>query len=420
MDFIRGKKAKISFELINNQIFIPVTLNGVKLTFLLDTGAGQTLLFSHQDRDIKLKNVGDIQFFGVGDRDSVMGIKSEGNILKIGTKLQIDSLTCYVIFNDNFNLSPYVGIPVHGIIGYDFFKDHPIKINYTGERITVYRRHQRFHQKTKRFERLYFLMLNQKPYTWGKIRFRERQRTLGLLLDSGYSGTLLFFPDSSYHFQGKQTSIKDYLGHGLGGDVYGIRSRIREFQLANYHFVHPIFDLPSSNSFNYISKSDVVKGLVGAEILRRFTCYFDYPHHVLYLKKNRNYTDPFHTNMSGLEFKHIGMTWEPHKIPVADKKHQHFNQILVTANTRYELELIPMYEILGVRHHSPSYAAGIRKGDRLLSINGRRAGNYSLAELYEIVKGKKGKHLRISVRRNGKKLKFKFELKDPIPFQKEK
>lgn len=48
------KRETISFQLINNLIFIPITVNGVELTFLLDTGVAETLLFSVGDSELVL------------------------------------------------------------------------------------------------------------------------------------------------------------------------------------------------------------------------------------------------------------------------------------------------------------------------------------------------------------------------------
>ncbi|MDG4652641.1 hypothetical protein [Chryseobacterium arthrosphaerae] len=45
-ELINTKKAVIPFKFINNLIFIPININGAELTFLLDTGVSETILFS--------------------------------------------------------------------------------------------------------------------------------------------------------------------------------------------------------------------------------------------------------------------------------------------------------------------------------------------------------------------------------------
>ncbi|MCH9659706.1 MAG: retropepsin-like domain-containing protein, partial [Bacteroidetes bacterium] len=39
------KKDRIQFQFLNNLVIIPVEVNGTKLSFLLDTGVNNTLLF---------------------------------------------------------------------------------------------------------------------------------------------------------------------------------------------------------------------------------------------------------------------------------------------------------------------------------------------------------------------------------------
>jgi hypothetical protein len=52
-----AKKTVIPFKLIANLIFIPVNINGVNLTFLLDTGVAETSIFSLENKEINLQNI---------------------------------------------------------------------------------------------------------------------------------------------------------------------------------------------------------------------------------------------------------------------------------------------------------------------------------------------------------------------------
>lgn len=57
-----GKKATIPFKFINNLIFIPVQINGVDLTFLLDSGVNETILFSLDEREVNFNDIEKIKF----------------------------------------------------------------------------------------------------------------------------------------------------------------------------------------------------------------------------------------------------------------------------------------------------------------------------------------------------------------------
>ena len=117
------QKDKIRFELINNLVVIPVELNGTKLSFILDTGVNSTIVFSLSKEDsIQLNNARAIKLRGLGEGGSITAIKSDNNTIRIGHARDINH-TVYVIFDETFNLSKKMGIPIHGIIGYDLYKN---------------------------------------------------------------------------------------------------------------------------------------------------------------------------------------------------------------------------------------------------------------------------------------------------------
>ena len=85
MAFLKDqKKQKLSFEFINNVIIIPVTLNGKKLSFILDTGARSTILFGDAISDsLQLNNQVMTKIRGLGAGNSVDAIVSKNNRIKI-------------------------------------------------------------------------------------------------------------------------------------------------------------------------------------------------------------------------------------------------------------------------------------------------------------------------------------------------
>lgn len=119
---VNAKKVVIPFKLINNLIFIPITVNGAELTFLLDTGVAETTIFSLENKEMKLSPLESVKFSGLGGNASIMGFKSDHNVGKIGKHFVNDSFTLFIILDQDFNISSHVGIPVNGIIGYHFFK----------------------------------------------------------------------------------------------------------------------------------------------------------------------------------------------------------------------------------------------------------------------------------------------------------
>ena len=81
---IENKKTVIPFRLINNLIFIPVNVNGVELTFLLDSGVTETLLFSLDDKEVSFSDVEKKKFTGLGGNFEIEGLVAINNKVKIG------------------------------------------------------------------------------------------------------------------------------------------------------------------------------------------------------------------------------------------------------------------------------------------------------------------------------------------------
>jgi len=103
-------------------IFIPVKINDEDLTFMLDTGVNQTLLFGLQETEkLSLNNVAKIKFTGLGQNNSVEGLISSNNKMQIEDLTNLDQII-YVILDEDFNISSHVGIPVNGILAMIFLK----------------------------------------------------------------------------------------------------------------------------------------------------------------------------------------------------------------------------------------------------------------------------------------------------------
>ncbi|MEF9477418.1 retropepsin-like aspartic protease [Chryseobacterium sp. 1B4] len=175
-ELINTKKAVIPFKFINNLIFIPITVNGAELTFLLDTGVSEAILFSLENKELKLSNVEKVKFSGLGGSVSIDGLKSERNMGKIGDKIVNTSMSLYIIIDEEFNISPHVGIPVNGVIGYHFFKDHPIYIDYASRKITVYESADLLKKKIKRFEEFPITIEKDKPYLYAGVEMTNEKK----------------------------------------------------------------------------------------------------------------------------------------------------------------------------------------------------------------------------------------------------
>ncbi|MDQ1857698.1 PDZ domain-containing protein [Chryseobacterium sp. WLY505] len=416
-ELVNTKKAVIPFQFINNLIFIPINVNGAELTFLLDTGVSETILFSLENKEVMLSNVEKVKFSGLGGSISIDGLKSERNIGKIGNEIINTSMSLYIIIDEEFNISPHVGIPVNGVIGYHFFKDHPIYIDYSSKKITVYENEDGLQKKIKRFEEFPITIEKDKPYLYGDVEMTNEKKDSKLLIDLGNSDAIWLFPTLIKNFVYNRPNIDDFLGRGFNGDIYGKRSRIHNFYLGKFKFEKPLTAMPDEFSIQHVNMVENRKGSIGGEIMRRFTVVFDYTNKKLYLKKNRYFDDPFHFNMSGLDFKQDGLEWQEDRLKIETQKSAMVTTEVYRDAFQYKFSLKPIFSIAGVRKDSPAYEAGLQKDDKVLTINGAQTSDMTLEKIVELMKSNEGRNITMVILRKNQKLTLRFALEDPIPYQ---
>lgn len=417
-----SKKTVIHFKLINNLIFLPMEINGAKLNFLLDSGVNETILFSLEDKEVNFNNTEKIKFSGLGESMDIEGLKSENNIVTIGKDFRDQNHTVFVILDERINFSSHVGIPVNGIIGYHFFKNHPIDIDYISEKITVYNNSETFKKRSRRYKEFPITIEGNKPYLNSDVEMTNKKVSSKMLLDLGNSDAVWLFPKLIDDFVYNRPNIDDYLGQGFNGDIFGKRSRIHRLYIGDFIFEKPLSAMPDEYSIQNLKLVPNRKGSIGSDILRRFQVIFDYPENKIYLKKNKHFNDPFLFNKSGLDIQQNGMTWQKDLVRITTRKLEQStnesNAIQSTDNFTYNFVLKPKFSIAGCRKDSPCFIAGMKKGDEIITINKKQVGEMNLEKINTILKAEDGTPITFEVLRDNNFSKtFKIILKDPIPYQ---
>jgi len=406
-------KVTIPFKLINNLIFIPIKVNGAELNFLLDTGVEQTILLSLEDKgDVNFFNVKKIKLKGLGSNEAIEGLKSSGNVMDM--KGFIDKQhDLYIVLDENFNFSTHIGIPVNGIIGYHFFKNNLVAIDYAHKKIIIYNDEKKIRKKLMaNFNEIPITIEKNKPYLNTEIAIGQNAATAKLLLDVGNSDALWLFPNEEKQITIPIANFQDYLGRGFSGEIHGNRAKISRINFGKYEFRNPIIAFPDSASIKSVNMVKDRTGSVGAEILKRFNIVFDYRNKKIYIKNNSNFSLPFHYNMSGIELQNEGMQWvqETVKLETVTEKNT-YDSNGNKNDFKYKFSLKPIYLISSIRPNSAAELCGLQKGDAISKINGLPAYKYSLAEINDMLKSEEGKWMTFQVMRNGTELKFKFQLK---------
>lgn len=408
-------KVVIPFKFINNLVFIPIKVNGIELNLLLDSGVEETILFSMEEKkEVSFFNVEKITLRGLGSEDSIEGLKSTSNTLEMKGMKSTNHLL-YIVLDQNFNLSSHVGIPVNGIIGYDFFKSNLVEINYESKRITIYKEAYKNRKRIeKKFQMVPITIERSKPYIVSSIFLNSNEIPVKLLIDIGNSDAVWLFENESKGIKIPDKNFEDYLGKGFSGDIEGKRSQITKFSMSKFEFQNPIIAFPNSTSIKNVKMVINRAGSVGSEILRRFSVVFDYPNQKMFLRKNNNFDSAFSYNKSGIEIQHNGLQWIPETVhlqtvplsrdAVNSKENINSNEF------KYKFVLKPIYIIGNIRKNSPAAISGLKKDDVIVRINKIPAYQYSLEKINSLLKSDEEKWVTFEVERESFFLEFKFKL----------
>lgn len=417
---LNGKKVeKVRFELINNLIVIPLEVNGAKLSFILDSGVTKPILFNLFDQDsLQINEVSEITLRGLGEDGEIKALKSTGNGFQLKQIWNPEQLL-YVVLDEELNFSPALGVPIHGIIGYDLFRDFVVEINYSNKLIKFHDPDFFEPKKNKKTKELPLSIIRRKPYIDGNVLFEENEEVddipVKLMVDTGSSDSVWLFPDEEKGVRIPEANYEDLLGKGLGGKIYGKRTKVKSFDIGGYRMNDAKAAFPNMEAFETFNMVEDRNGSVGGEVLKRFNVTFDYGRNRMLIKKNKYFNDPFQYNISGIDLQHNGVRYIAERI--ADYKgianvdeKSSLGNVQIILDNRTELSVVPEIIVSGIRAGSPAEEAGIREGDIILAVNGKKVHTYKLQEILALLNAKEGKRMRVLIERYGKDVLFSFVL----------
>lgn len=380
------KETQIPFQEINNLIVVSVLLdNLIPLNFLVDTGVRTAILTDRFYSDLLSINYDrKLSIRGAGDLLYVEAYVASNVAFKL-TDVQAQGQSLLVLEDDYLQLSAQLGIPVHGIIGYDFFQHFVVKIDYEKQLMTLY---DPAHFKAPGHYDYYPLTIEDtKPYISCELVDVEGKDKMPvkLMLDTGASHALLLHRDDSCsRFSLPEKTIYGVLGRGLVGDVVGHIGRIQYLELSEkYAFENVLTSFPEEDTYKYISDQGKRDGTIGGELLHRFTVIFDYNSQAFYLSRNKRYRQPFIFSKTGFSLTAEG-------------------------------EGLTTFKVVQVRVNSPAEEAGIKVGDIIMKLNGTRAKKLTLMKINEKLRSRDGKKIRLRLKRGEEEYETSFRLRNII------
>lgn len=362
------KKDVISFDLIRNLIIIPVYINNKgPFNFILDTGVGPMVITDPKLKDsLNLTDPRLVKITGFGEGEEVFAYVAKTSVINIGEAV-VQNLSTFVLKEDIFSLSAYVGKDIAGLIGYDFFNNFIVKINYPGHKITF-----STHGKNDRLkgEKIPIELINQKPYLLANLQTEAFGKIdVKLIIDCGANHALSLERYNEKVFPPSTANIEGNLGVGLIGKISGHIGRTPSLKIGSFTFSNVLTNFPTYNEVTAKINFKERNGNLGADILRRFHVTFDYQNNAMYLKKNELYKASFEHDMSGME--------------------------LYLANAPFRYCLVGRIE-----PGSPAETADFHINDQIISINFKSIEDYSFDEVAELFKSGNGRTLIIEIIRN--------------------
>ncbi|MEB2779354.1 aspartyl protease family protein [Algoriphagus sp. C2-6-M1] len=369
--FMKEDKRKVNIPFIasNSLIIIPVSINGnTPINFLVDTGVRSNIMFSKPLGDaLGLEYTRRIKLVGADGSDDLMASVSPINHFDLGPVEGIFQ-SLVVLEREFLELESVIGVPIYGILGYEFFKFNPIKINYDQGRIVFYKSNA-LKWKPLLYRKLEMTIEDNKPYIYAKVRQKDGTFIYPkLLIDTGANHGLLLNRETSDAITMPPLFIESALGQSLGGVLYGYVGRVDYMTFANFKLDEVLTSYPEETPFSYVIKDSGRFGSLGAEVLGRSKLIFDYPRNRLWVRKAQNFYAPFEFDMSGMSLK---------KIPNDD------NRIYVS----------------DIRVGSPADRVGIKAFDEILSINKVPTFIWDLGEINKLLRSEPGKEIVLEVRR---------------------
>ena len=366
----RRKKSRAPVFVQRNLLIIKAKLNNAgPYNFLLDTGVNTSIITSAELADsLKLRHGQRFRVMGAGGLDSGLLAYQTDSVRVELPQIVAANMTWLVLSEDVLNLSGYVGVPIHGILGSELFRSFVVTLRPEAGEIMLSSPAAYRPPKGKQWATIPLSLQNNKAYITVTVQLTDSLRLpLKLVLDTGASHALSVELDSDPRLKMPAERLQADLGRGLTGLVQGYLGRVPTVQLGRYTLRSVLTSYP--NSADVHRRVEVPRnGNIGYDLLKRFSLVIDYPHERLLLRPNNTFRDPFEHDMCGVE--------------------------LLATGTDFR-----RYLVLRVMPNSPAAAAGLAVDEELISINLIPASVFTLTQLDRMLHSENGRALLLVLRR---------------------
>jgi predicted aspartyl protease len=375
---MRVPVATIPFELTSDKPFVEVHVNGKPLSFVLDTGdnAGWVIATSRaEELGIDLKDEQTVRM-GAGEGVEVVMGNASGLTFAVGDITMTDQTA--IVFPLR-HVAEFEGRPIDGLIGVNFFERYVVRIDYEHRRLAFYE------PETFKYWGDGTVVPLEMLAGWPTVRSTivtpdGRSRDAHFMVDTGVRMAVVFtspYVEAAELDASLPDVIAAVVGGGIGGETRGRIGRLETMTLGDIELRAPVAVL--SEDKTGALASEAYSGIVGGPTLRKFTVIFDYGRAQMILEPNPEFEAPFAADCSGL---------------------------FLTANPPD----FDRFQVRSVIEGSPAADVELQRGDRIVGIDGRPAGEFTLEELRVLLRDPR-KVCRLKIERETRVFEIKLKLR---------
>jgi predicted aspartyl protease len=370
--------ARIPFELTNNLVLLQARVNDSEsLPLILDTGASTSVVNQRLVEELGLNIEGEVEATTGGGTVKASFVR--GVTLSI-PGVEVPNVTLAAIPLSGFEAG--LGQPVGGIIGYDIFKLYVVEIDFASRVVRLYE--PLGYRYSGKGQALPITIEEQIPFIRARIIRPGGGIAEGTFeFDTGQVGALTLtnpFVSQNKLLESSQKTLQITTGAILPGRVNARVSRVGAIQLGRFVIKEPVTSIAQGAQDAGVESGKA--GLIGGEILSRFTVIVDYTRARVILEANSQFESPFEFDKSGMSLSAQG-------------------------------ENFRTYRVRTLVEGAPAAEAGVRVGDIITAINGRSVAGMTLSQVRQMLRQENKEYL-LSIKRDDHATRLKLRTRKLI------
>lgn len=371
-------RVTVPFELFQNSILLQFRINNSRpIWFAFDTGASVNIINESLAQELRLANEGQANIEGGGG--TTTGFAANNLTISLpGVEAYRQTMAAIPLEQ----LSAYYGRQMGGVIGNNFIQNFVVEIDYANRTLTFYDR--KVYNLARERAAIALEARDGQPFVKVELSITGLDPITDLFaIDTG--SNRIFHVNRSFAESHKLmtalsgASTVESVGEGTGGQTRFIEARISSLRVGSYSVNKPVISISQDQEG---IGGGAQAGIIGADLLRRFTLVLDYQSQRVLLKPNVYFNEPYEIDMSGLD-------------------------LMTKAND------FKTIQIKNVRMHSPAAEAGLREGDVIMTVNGRPSAEFDLDKLTRVFM-QNGKEYLLRIKRGNKKISTTLKMRRAV------